>query len=171
MSGPAHWRVRGERGSQGLASDEGGCREATLDGTDRHIGSDREPRQRFAPRRLAGGGWRRVVSRAHLSSGRSGVGRSVRPASAHWSSDSICPSISVRTVGPRRLHRMAPGCKTAGQRQNKMHPTSHDMTARNEQLRHKLTRREFACRSRNRLRRPRAAWTGTVGAVATACCL
>jgi hypothetical protein len=33
--------------------DEGGCRAATFDGADRHIGSDREPRQRFAPRRPA----------------------------------------------------------------------------------------------------------------------
>jgi hypothetical protein len=47
---------RGGRGSQGPASDEGGCRAATLDGTDRHIGSDPEPRQRFAPRRPATGG-------------------------------------------------------------------------------------------------------------------
>jgi hypothetical protein len=46
------WRGGG-RGGQGLASDEGGCAAGTLDGTDRHIGSDREPRQRFAPRRPA----------------------------------------------------------------------------------------------------------------------
>jgi hypothetical protein len=44
---------RGGRRSQGPASDEGGCRVATLDGTGRHIGLDPEPRQRFTPRRPA----------------------------------------------------------------------------------------------------------------------
>jgi hypothetical protein len=43
--------ARGGRGSQGLTSEERGCRVATLDGTDRHIGSDREPRQRSLTRR------------------------------------------------------------------------------------------------------------------------
>jgi hypothetical protein len=43
----------GERGGQEHASDEGGCRGATLDGVARHVGSDHEPRQRFAPSRVA----------------------------------------------------------------------------------------------------------------------
>jgi hypothetical protein len=46
---------RGGRGSQGLASDAGGCAVGTLDGTGHHIGSTSEPRQRFVPRRFANG--------------------------------------------------------------------------------------------------------------------
>jgi hypothetical protein len=42
---------RGGRGSQGLASDAGGCAAGTLDGTGHHISSAEEPRQRFVPRR------------------------------------------------------------------------------------------------------------------------
>jgi hypothetical protein len=46
---------RGERGSQGPASEKRGCRAAILDSTGHHIGSDPEPRQRFVPRRPSRG--------------------------------------------------------------------------------------------------------------------
>lgn len=53
--GPAACVCRGGRCGQGRASDEGGCRAAILDGADGHIGSVREPRQRFAPAAVAEG--------------------------------------------------------------------------------------------------------------------